>query len=309
MPADPLTAWHTVTPKMAEEWLEKFNTKNRGISTDRVIRYSEDMERGKWLVTHQGIAFDVNGELIDGAQRLSAIVLTGLPLRVLVTRGLSPDVRAVVDQGKARSIQDGIALDGGPKIPREAVSVARHVLMAPGFVVVPVWSPGMVRDAVNLNHDLIARVCGEAAGASVKMRGRTVLLALMARALQRGSIEKIRHFAHVLSTGEGTGSKTETQIIKLRDWIRESADARKPGIAGPRGIYQKAQVVLASFLIGESAEKLPRSTTEDLFVLDAKRRPDWLNEFLVRFGMRNKIETAEHLKRFDPEKRRENGDQ
>jgi len=63
----------TVTPKKAAEWLEA-NTANRPISTSVVRGFAEAMRRGEWVVTHQGIAFDVNGVLIDGQHRLAAIV-------------------------------------------------------------------------------------------------------------------------------------------------------------------------------------------------------------------------------------------
>jgi hypothetical protein len=50
----------TITPARAAELLEA-NTTNRPLSRAVVRSFAEAMRRGEWLVTHQGIAFDVNG--------------------------------------------------------------------------------------------------------------------------------------------------------------------------------------------------------------------------------------------------------
>jgi hypothetical protein len=48
----------SITPKKAAELLEA-NTTNRPLSKPVVRAFAEAMKRGDWLVTHQGIAFDV----------------------------------------------------------------------------------------------------------------------------------------------------------------------------------------------------------------------------------------------------------
>ncbi|HEY5050458.1 MAG TPA: hypothetical protein VII50_06125, partial [Acidothermaceae bacterium] len=63
----------TITPAKAAEWLEA-NTTNRPVSRTVVRSFAEAMKRGEWIVTHQGIAFDVSGVLIDGQHRLAAVV-------------------------------------------------------------------------------------------------------------------------------------------------------------------------------------------------------------------------------------------
>jgi hypothetical protein len=36
--------------------------------------FAEAMRRGEWMVTHQGIAFDVHGALVGGKHRLAAMM-------------------------------------------------------------------------------------------------------------------------------------------------------------------------------------------------------------------------------------------
>src|SRR5438046_2404287 len=56
----------------AEQWLAA-NTANRPLSRSTVRGFADAMRSGEWLVTHQGVAFDTDGVLVDGQHRLAAI--------------------------------------------------------------------------------------------------------------------------------------------------------------------------------------------------------------------------------------------
>lgn len=77
---------------MAEEILEKHNPKNRSVSEGTVQSYANDMKNGRWTMTHQGLAFDVNGNLLDGQHRLWALVFAGVSIKFMVTRGMPVEV-------------------------------------------------------------------------------------------------------------------------------------------------------------------------------------------------------------------------
>ena len=81
------TRIETITPALATEWLDKHNSVNRKISEPTVQSYAMDMKNGRWTLTHQGIAFDTEGNLQDGQHRLWAIVFSGITLEMMVTRG------------------------------------------------------------------------------------------------------------------------------------------------------------------------------------------------------------------------------
>jgi hypothetical protein len=72
-----------ITPEMAKEMLKK-NVSNRAIRKVVVKGYADDMLAGAWRTTHQGIAFNSNGDLVDGQHRLSAIVLANKPIEMLI---------------------------------------------------------------------------------------------------------------------------------------------------------------------------------------------------------------------------------
>lgn len=58
----------TIPPSRAAELVEA-NTTKRPVPRSVVRSFAEAMKRGEWIVTHQGIAFEVNGVLIVGEHR------------------------------------------------------------------------------------------------------------------------------------------------------------------------------------------------------------------------------------------------
>jgi hypothetical protein len=100
-----------VTPDMAREWLEN-NKINRRIRTQNVLKYSRDMQAGRWLLNGDAIRFDANGGVLDGQHRLLAISRAGIPVETLVIRGLAPEVQETIDIGAVRTIADALQLRG-----------------------------------------------------------------------------------------------------------------------------------------------------------------------------------------------------
>ncbi len=80
--------------------------------TISAVPSAEAMRRGDWLVTHQGIAFDTNGVLVDGQHRLAAIIEADLPVEVTVFTDVEPDTFDVLDTGKRRNAADVLAIEG-----------------------------------------------------------------------------------------------------------------------------------------------------------------------------------------------------
>ena len=104
-----------VTLKIAKVWLEK-NRANRRVSQAVVLKYASEMRRGKWLETHMPIAFNGNGELIDGQHRLLAIIAAKVDdLSFLIARELEGGVFSIIDTGKKRNLTDILSIAGVTK--------------------------------------------------------------------------------------------------------------------------------------------------------------------------------------------------
>lgn len=101
----------TVTPKMASKWLQK-NTINRPLQRGIVENLKSSFSRGEYVLSHQGIAFDETGTLVDGQHRLTAIAeLQGFAFPMFVATGLSQDSFKVMDIGRKRSASDCLRED------------------------------------------------------------------------------------------------------------------------------------------------------------------------------------------------------
>lgn len=105
------TKLETISPSKAAEYL-KANTHNRALNDKKVDAYAATMTAGKWLPTHQGIAFSVDGLLVDGQHRLSAIVASGVTVEMLVTRGLPKESQLIIDRGAMRTVGQNVGLMG-----------------------------------------------------------------------------------------------------------------------------------------------------------------------------------------------------
>jgi len=95
----------TVTPEMAASYLAN-NEGNRNVRTMRVKELSGIIQRGEWMVTHQGIAFSRDGRLLDGQHRLLACIDANMPIKIMVTRNVDPQAFSVLDLHGKRSFSD-----------------------------------------------------------------------------------------------------------------------------------------------------------------------------------------------------------
>ena len=103
-----------ITPKMAKEMLERNMKNNRRVNHDTVNRYARIMKAGGWNLTHQGIAFDTSGLLVDGQHRLQAIVSANVPVEMMVTYDVEHhDGEAfTIDAGRRRTTLNIMQISG-----------------------------------------------------------------------------------------------------------------------------------------------------------------------------------------------------
>lgn len=100
-----------ISPTMARDMLKR-NTHNRNINNRYVDDLVRDMLAGNFKENGDTIRFDVNGVLIDGQHKLTAIALAGVTIWIFVVTGLAPDVQDTIDGGRKRSPSDVLTLAG-----------------------------------------------------------------------------------------------------------------------------------------------------------------------------------------------------
>jgi hypothetical protein len=103
---DPVIQFVDVTPAMAEKWLRVSAEDQRTLRPRLVAKYADEMTRGEWRLTHQGIAFGAGGRLIDGQHRLHAVVASGTTVRMAVARQIDGGYENPIDLGAGRKVGD-----------------------------------------------------------------------------------------------------------------------------------------------------------------------------------------------------------
>lgn len=105
----PRTDVINVTPAIAKEWLTR-NTHNRRMRAAKVSEFARDMQAGNWAMNGETIKFSVDGTLLDGQHRLSAIVKAGITVELLVVTGLDAATQHTMDVGAKRTTGDAFKL-------------------------------------------------------------------------------------------------------------------------------------------------------------------------------------------------------
>lgn len=130
-----------ITPQWASQILETRNPNNRKLSERFVDRLVRDIRANGWILTHQGIAFDENGDLIDGQHRLAAIARANKSVKAMITTGVPKSQRCngivlktfeAIDSGKPRNVGQMIAMNGWANGNRVAAVVRAMANWATG---------------------------------------------------------------------------------------------------------------------------------------------------------------------------------
>lgn len=100
-----------IDARLAMKWLADNATYNRPVRVGVVSQYAEMMKRGDWKLTHQGVAFDTHGILIDGQHRLMAIVKANVVVPMMVTRDTPEGAFSSIDCGVHRSVSDRLNIN------------------------------------------------------------------------------------------------------------------------------------------------------------------------------------------------------
>lgn len=100
-----------ITPELAKLWLSQ-NDRNRKVNPKAVSDYARQMAAGKWALNGEAIKRSVTNQLLDGQQRLMAVVEADVAIMSLVIEGLAPETQDTMDGGRKRSAADSFAMDG-----------------------------------------------------------------------------------------------------------------------------------------------------------------------------------------------------
>jgi hypothetical protein len=201
-----------ITPDKAREFLKK-NKGNRPIRASWVENLAGMIQRGEWETTHQGIAFDEDGNLLDGQHRLNAIIAAGKAVDMLVTTGLDKDVFKHIDGGRVRTPADRLKLLSDEHDNTLAVGCVRAYLTAAVVKNLPSVTIDMTDNAFLEMADEFTAV---AEAFHRRIPGITVAPVGAAIACYM-SVHKMRGRAFLASMVSGEGLSSKSPVLVLRE--------------------------------------------------------------------------------------------
>lgn len=108
--------WLKVNPKIGETELLPKIKKNRVSDLSTIARYARDMARGAWVQgADMPLCFNKKGELVNGEQRIRAVIKSGVTIYFVVLRDLDDNAIANIDNGKPRNLQNWLQINGTPQ--------------------------------------------------------------------------------------------------------------------------------------------------------------------------------------------------
>lgn len=209
--------WELISPAKAEAYLSLNFDRNRSVRKNWVAYLANQMANGQFKATHQGIAFDEQGFLIDGQHRLSAIVVSGTSQWMMVARNAPRDSVLGMDIHARRDASDRIrvAFDGlNPTKSR--VAIARAMLAGNKTA-----GPQNRVDGDALAEFLVRHADALDFAAPVSTARATTaspLRAAIARAWYHVDRDRLKEFVDVIDNGLANGPE-DSAAVRLRDIV------------------------------------------------------------------------------------------
>lgn len=261
--------WIDVTPAIAERWLET-KAANRNLNENLAIEYGLAMERGGWQQTHQGIAFNDKGQLVDGQHRLFAITLAKKTVKLLVVRGLTKDEVLAIDTGRVRTSADSLTIYRGTTVSKHVVAIANRVIhISPYYAAKAGKTPGSKWHVATADLDRFLKAHPAAMLTATSLSHRTHTFgissamtgSLLFRAYYHLPEKRMTQLIDVLATGHYDDEVKDSAALLLRTHLLQRTD----GWRGTNIVdHYRMERAVKAFARGERIARI-YPTTEEVF--------------------------------------------
>jgi hypothetical protein len=217
---------------MARDWLAVSPERNqRAIRQRNVAKILHAIETGEWKTTHQPIALDPTGFVLDGRHRLTAIAAQRKHVASLVAFDADPETFGVIDTGAARSPGDSLRIAGYTDV-NVLAATTRQVLAYPEVIGT---SSTLGSAMVGMTTaDLLIKLADDEVGPTIReslrpgylissqigrygMRTSASVLVSVIRLYSRHGPDTQEEFTARL--GDGTNLNAGSPILAFRRWL------------------------------------------------------------------------------------------
>lgn len=246
-----------ITPEIAKAYLQH-NRVNRALRSRAVEELMRDMKAGAFKLTHQGIAFDKDGNLVDGQHRLTAIALSGCTVQMMVTRDMEDDCSAQIDTGKVRSYRDYctfVESDNHPAMRHTKTIAAVRQLVRYGYNAGYSLTNNQMGVLMHAMRDKIIQVYEASATRGISITA-AMSSAALAALLCGESYDAIHAFfsAYIMSNPRETDGYNETAAFVWANSVMSAKAKRQP--LTREKIYAGTQNAIWNFVHGDATKRI-----------------------------------------------------
>ena len=233
-----------MTPEWASDLLANHNPSNRPKSKETISRVVYDLEAGCFRFNGATICTSTQGILLDGQNRLQAIVNSGIGAPVLLVECLDPAVMDTIDQLKARTVPD-ILRTWDVSAPNIGVSIAAMSIL---LQISPALYPESkdkkrVAAHVRKNLDVLTpmstwakKMSGLAPRVTLKKFNNRYSLSpspltalVLVMEAKGASREHVMDFFEKIATGVVSDNTEKTSIAVIRRWLSNTSPLTREG--------------------------------------------------------------------------------
>jgi len=258
-PKTPMS-WELVTPEKAKEYLLKSGG-NRPSRKNLIERYTTDMKTGNWRRNPQPICFDLDGKLIDGHHRLTAVVESNKPQWFVKVCDVLRDVRLFLDSGASRSDSDALIMDGQRDATANRIATVKRIITG-----LTVNRQMVTKEKVNdkfaewKKHILFAEE-----GMPKKYSAASMLAAISKARIDGIDDERLTRFKIPFTFELDVIHEADADLQppwKLR-LLLDNGSIQRTGSNGQREYYAVALAAIQCFLAGGEMKKKRQATSDD----------------------------------------------
>lgn len=191
------------------------NPDNRKLSELGISACGADAKNGRWYLTHQGLAFDRTGRLIDGHHRTTMVARSGITIPTLVFFNLDTAALKAIDIGRMRTMMQ-VAKMMGMQFTQRTINVVRWMLPE---AQTKTYSPEQMELLHEVLGDSIPFVC-QWMNRKVKGVTSAAVLGAFGTAYFHEEQERLIEFARVLTTGDPEGCSDYSGALSLYRKLR-----------------------------------------------------------------------------------------
>lgn len=246
-----------ITPELAEATLKHNKLENRRINPVRVRYFVKLIKEGKFMCTHQGIALDDKGNILDGRHRLTAIMESKCAVYMMVSKGVPQETMSVIDCNQPRTLVNRLTISGRAGVTTLHIAIVRileYGIVGASQAALGIEDAEILLDKYTDALDFVINKC------HTKTRIPATVCAVIARAYYTKNHDALLRFVEVYKN-ECPENESETGALRLKRQVIMLTDkhTQEPpfNVTTTRTkIYQLTESALFRFLKGEKVGTL-----------------------------------------------------